>query len=978
MAISNNISYGYIANALKSSAADHILGVSQDIYDTSLEKYQSTVNTELYNKFNNYLPLSGGTLSGSLNLSNNTISRGGFEVVTTLPTDNLFVGRLVNYSNKLFSYNGEDWLSQVELADDLGGRPETHSEEFIFQPTANDLSIKDGYAKIKKIKGNTIVWNQVYKHQTVEDIDEIYIAYRGENTLSLSHKILLKFRYSNSDLSFVKTRVGLSVGGNTYGEIIYDFPIQVGENIQASLILTNKNANNTGFFLEVRGHDTFNTTSIDISTIQLFDLTKMFGEGNEPTIEEFEAMFPNDYYEYEKGRLINIDAVGIKSVGFNQWDEEWEVGFISPNGNNGISTINIRSKNYIPVLSNAKYFISAQKVNTAFNLFEYDSNKLVINTQRITDAKFVTSQNTKYIRFTSATDYYGTTYNNDICINLSHSGIRNGEYEPYESYTTLFSEGKSLSQLTGKLNGTGNSVVVFPEGLKGINGIYDEITKDNKGNSIAIKRIGSVDMGTLTWTYNDGSSNPNAYPYGYNEAYIYDRKGGKNNVLQIKYRNNKHGFKEDKTFNPNPNYGVIYIIDSSYTDVETFKQSLQGQILYYELANPKIYILDSSVTFDYQVRDFGTEELLITDNPKPYLPIKLDTEYGFNAVDMIRNNHFNIHSINDKIKDLNNIRQNANIAYSWGNHAEAGYAKSNDIVQSDWNETDIDSKAYIKHKPEIPGPYILPAATTNALGGFKLGFSADNTNKNYPVLLDSNSRAYVNVPWTGGSTSYELPIANDRVLGGLKTGFPLQFSTDYGLFPLYVDSSDAEAYTLITRANINRLFGENIEVLTDTNIMRSSLSINPITGSDVADRYYGVEKSSNGKLFVNVPWESPNIPIPEYSSAFIINNVENTEEWVIDGDRSYTINSLTQSMDYLITINANESYEERSEHYLSIHNISGETVNVVFAVDTDKKLYTSNNNLITIENGDLVEVSALMINNMIILTTSNNLKHFEQ
>lgn len=43
--------------------------------------------------------------------------------------------------------------------------------------------------------------------------------------------------------------------------------------------------------------------------INLFDLTKMFGSGNEPTTpEEFEAMLPNDYYPYNEGELISMSV----------------------------------------------------------------------------------------------------------------------------------------------------------------------------------------------------------------------------------------------------------------------------------------------------------------------------------------------------------------------------------------------------------------------------------------------------------------------------------------------------------------------------------------------------------------------------------------------------------------------------------------------------------------------------------------------
>ena len=42
--------------------------------------------------------------------------------------------------------------------------------------------------------------------------------------------------------------------------------------------------------------------------------------------------------------------------------------------------------------------------------------------------------------------------------------------------------------------------------------------------------------------------------------------------------------------------------------------------------------------------------------------------------------------------------------------------------------------------------YTLPAATSSALGGIKIGYTTSG--KNYPVQLNSTNQAYVNVPWT--------------------------------------------------------------------------------------------------------------------------------------------------------------------------------------------------------------------------------------
>jgi hypothetical protein len=46
--------------------------------------------------------------------------------------------------------------------------------------------------------------------------------------------------------------------------------------------------------------------------IQIFDLTVMFGTGNEPTsVEEFEAMFPNDYYQYNAGEVVSAGVTDV-------------------------------------------------------------------------------------------------------------------------------------------------------------------------------------------------------------------------------------------------------------------------------------------------------------------------------------------------------------------------------------------------------------------------------------------------------------------------------------------------------------------------------------------------------------------------------------------------------------------------------------------------------------------------------------------
>ena len=63
--------------------------------------------------------------------------------------------------------------------------------------------------------------------------------------------------------------------------------------------------------------------------------------------------------------------------------------------------------------------------------------------------------------------------------------------------------------------------------------------------------------------------------------------------------------------------------------------------------------------------------------------------------------------------------------------------------------------------------YVLPAATDSALGGIKTGYVTNN--KQYPVDLDSSSKAFVSVPWT--DTVYTFPLAADATRGGVPIGY---------------------------------------------------------------------------------------------------------------------------------------------------------------------------------------------------------------
>ena len=133
------------------------------------------------------------------------------------------------------------------------------------------------------------------------------------------------------------------------------------------------------------------------------------------------------YQPYQEPQEVDIE-LGSR----NKWDEEWEQGYYNANGNPVGNTENaIRSKNFIPVLpeTNIYYY---NGTNNGGRICFYDNNKNFISTITNSNVIRTTPANCYYIMFSTSTNY-GSTYNNDICINISDE--KNGTYTPYYNYT---------------------------------------------------------------------------------------------------------------------------------------------------------------------------------------------------------------------------------------------------------------------------------------------------------------------------------------------------------------------------------------------------------------------------------------------------------------------------------------------------------------------------------------------------------------
>lgn len=92
--------------------------------------------------------------------------------------------------------------------------------------------------------------------------------------------------------------------------------------------------------------------------------------------------------------------------------------------------------------------------------------------------------------------------------------------------------------------------------------------------------------------------------------------------------------------------------------------------------------------------------------------------------------------------------------------------------------------------------YSLPKATSDILGGIKLGYTTNGNDRKYKLETDTNGNGYVNVPWT--DTTYTLLIASSSTLGGVKLGAdkvnsletPRPTSNTGRYYPIQTDKKD--------------------------------------------------------------------------------------------------------------------------------------------------------------------------------------------
>lgn len=531
--------------------------------------------------------------------------------------------------------------------------------------TGGEISIGEDAAKLNPLKGNTIVWNQMITGGCSSD---------GGLTVSYNNGI---FTITGTATSTWISNIFIINHKWTENHRYLVMPIQVGGTVSTKVIFYNgynsptaSSLGNLRVYTPNGGYDSYMGIGCDSGAVfdnlqirlSCFDLTKLFGSDEQicaalgvPNLtdstnltkaaENFEKLFPLHYYNYNEGELISLNATGIKSVGFNQWDEEWELGVY--NGNTGVKEDNsayIRSKNLISIISQKEYYLKAPSSGVGYIRF-FDANKEYMgrSTSLYMEGSGVFSlpSDAAYI----VLQWQGTTYNNDICINISDSS-RNGTYEPYKKYTLDLDWIKTLKDSGGNL--------LFPNGLCGAGNAYDEV-----GEDYAIKRVGVVDLGSIDWDKQSG--------YFVSQNSGIDRKYTSGDILGRNLLNSKFDYIKVSLWSNNTDNNVIgatanairvYCDTSQYTDGNAFKTAMSGVMLYYELATP-ITIHFNKKSMYYVVDDKGTEQLLPVNDADPVTaPIRGRIEYKSNFKEVVLSTIDRVNNYKNPVRGVNNTSQN--------------------------------------------------------------------------------------------------------------------------------------------------------------------------------------------------------------------------------------------------------------------------------------------------------------------------------
>lgn len=489
---------------------------------------------------------------------------------------------------------------------------------------------------VKKIGGRTVVWNQMLKlldssNWTARDAGGSIEIADGEcmvrdctstwggAIIAENLKILQTHKYyislygrvlNNGDsvtIAVAETFPVAEIGViNSTTEYRVSKIVETSESLEGKIAFGNRK----------------NTYDYAVSNFMLIDLTKMFGAGNEPsTPKEFEAMFPEDYYEYNEGTLMSIPVNEVRNRGYSNIDiSEFARAYPDKcNFSDGVlhilSTDTDLFSQGIPVTAKTGDKLTVDiKCGTATNArlrarlktgVEVDITSGV-NATEWNHRECVLSVDVVALMLNWSTT--GTFSIRNLCVNG----------KPY------YCEEYPIPQAILNLDGYGDGVS---------DDVYNYVDWENKQYH---KRVGKVDLGSLDWHIGASSvSKKYTLRAELNDVRANKTSSVKSNIVTALYTTQTG---DDSYLNKN---GIsllkgttLSIYDEKYSSAEAvaeFKESIQGTVLYYELAEEQIIdisdIIDATFQEPIEVEAGGTLTFHNSNGDGYRLPVPNEEEY---------------------------------------------------------------------------------------------------------------------------------------------------------------------------------------------------------------------------------------------------------------------------------------------------------------------------------------------------------------
>lgn len=348
---------------------------------------------------------------------------------------------------------------------------------------------------------------------------------------------------------------------------------------------------------------------------QIFDLTLMFGAGNEPkTVAEFKTLFSDDYYPYNTGEIISAGTEEIVEQGANLYY--------------GTDMLKVGSDTYEYIANSYRCKAIKLKPDTTYTL-SFTSDKtseitLLMNVNAIVNSgQYFDFRKTTHTRSYRTGDdgclYVGVYAGNgnvasaDVVKRLSECKIMISESDTPITYAPYHRNEYHIPEAIRNLPGYGWSAGTA----------RNYVDYENKKY---VQCVNSVDLGTKNWRmYKDGDYTP----FFYLNA-VSDIRGGTSNFLCPKYQYVKIGVTDSASGLYVLENTTVRVRDTAYTDAATFKQAMQGVILYYELANPIITDISTLIPDDFLRNievEAGGSVTFKNSNDSYRIPVPSEDEY---------------------------------------------------------------------------------------------------------------------------------------------------------------------------------------------------------------------------------------------------------------------------------------------------------------------------------------------------------------